>query len=369
MAYRPTLHCTIEGAVDVEHSGWKETMRQTLRLVRSGRVHEATQLIRRSIRGASTAPRGFDSRSQDVQTARTVPESSLLLPSPLARAPHGRPERAPPLHRRAPAPLRHRLFVPDTGYGARPLLVMLHGCKQDPTDFARGTRMDHAAGARGWYVLYPEQSQRANGARCWNWFDPRNHSVGRGEAAALMTMIDEIVAAHPVDASRVYVAGLSAGAAMAVLLAANHPERFAAVAAHSGLPYGAATSVPEAFTAMRDGGDAPALPRTGYVPLLAIHGDADPTVSPRNTERLVAQWRAWGGEDGWTHSVFADGQAGRAYRRERWSRADGSPVLEHWRVAGLGHAWSGGDPQGSYADPIGVDASAVVLAFFDAIRE
>lgn len=346
--------------MDGDGVGWRGAMRDALRQVASGGVREATRTIQQALKA----------RAGHAPAARRGPAYDLgvSLPPPVTReAPRARARPGTALRHPAVAPLRERLFVPVGAEGPRPLLVMLHGCKQDPDDFARGTRMDGAAAARGWYVLYPGQSVHANGSRCWNWFNPRDRVRGEGEDGALMRAVDSIVAAHPIDPARIYVAGLSAGAAMAVVLAANHPERFAAVAAHSGLPYGAASNVPSAFGAMRDGGEMPPLPRTGdYVPLLALHGDADSTVSPRNTDRLVAQWHAWGAEPGWTQMVDSGNAGGRAYRCERWRDRDGRTVLEQWSVAGAAHAWSGGDSAGSYTDAHGADASDLMIRFFEA---
>ena len=374
---------------------FRATMRDALRLVRSGALRDAT----RTIQAALSRRPSSDSNGDEASIDARVPHDALAAPADApgpgrggnaasasipdspqhaadARTPRrAAPSREPTLLRapamppaivrraRTSAPLRARLAMPDGAEGSRPLLVMLHGCKQDPEDFARGTRMDRAAHERGWYVLYPAQTTRANGSRCWNWFDPSARTPGAGEDGALLELVDRTLAAHPIDPARVYVAGLSAGAAMAVMLAANHPDRFAAVGAHSGLPYGAAANVPDAFAAMRDGGAAPPLPPGRTVPLVAIHGDADATVSPRNADRLVAQWLEAGAAAAWTRED-AIAAAGRA-RLRRWHDAGAGVVLEDWRCEGLGHAWSGGDPAGSYTDASSVDASTILLEFFD----
>jgi poly(hydroxyalkanoate) depolymerase family esterase len=274
---------------------------------------------------------------------------------------------APPA---SPSRLDYRLALPDADGSPRPVLLMLHGCQQDAADFARGTGMERLAVARGYIVVHPDQPAGANPSRCWNWFRPQDQRRGDGEPAAIMRILNEVAASHPVDATRVHVAGLSAGAAMAVILAANYPDRLAAVGSHSGLAYAAAGNVPSAFSAMRGGGVAPALPapdgvNARYVPLLVLHGEGDTTVAPRNADRLLAQWLASAPDaPGWRRSEAAAVGAGRAARRTTWRSEDGRSMLEHWHIEGAGHAWSGGDRGGSFTDPEGPDASAILLDFF-----
>jgi poly(hydroxyalkanoate) depolymerase family esterase len=366
-------------------TGWRDRMRDALRLVKAGELRGATRAIQDAIAGrmrraepqgppASTpathcvslalpelaAPIGLSDDTQEATTAsgesaladpdsvgesarhepapafveppspadarqgsETVPEHVLpfaRLPG-MARAPTSRMRRRH-LPLPATAPLRYRLFAPAEVDGPRPLLVMLHGCKQDAEDFARGTRAAQHANAMGWYVLFPEQHAHANVARCWNWFRPQDQIGDSGEPRALLDVIDEVAAMHAIDESRVYVAGLSAGAAMAVILAARHPDRFAAVAAHSGLPFAAAQNVPNAFSAMRTRGNSAALPAGSFVPLLTLHGDADRTVAPANADALVAQWHA-ALPTPVEHGVAQERVAGREVRCERWTGPDG----------------------------------------------
>lgn len=377
--------------------GWAEGMRDALRLVKAGKLRSATRAIQAALsaRGAhATTSNPAASQQRAYFAALSQPESAAgnaerdgasaaspqnVAPSTQARAilePFAEPtvEREPPPARdirvrrwptpAAPStPLRYRLFASDAAAGARPLLVMLHGCSQDADDFARGTRAAALANALGWHVVFPEQPARANGARCWNWFRPQDQLAETGEPRALLDVIDQVAATHGVDASRVYVAGLSAGAAMAVILAARFPERIAAVAAHSGLPFAAARDVPGAFAAMRTRGDVAALPAGPFVPLLVLHGDADGTVAPANADALVAQWRGALAAPV-AHGVAQERIAGRESRCERWTDGDGRVQIESWRIAGAGHAWSGGDPGGSHTDEHGPDATAIMLRFF-----
>lgn len=278
------------------------------------------------------------------------------------------------------ATLRYRLYQPRRAApGARPLLVMLHGCTQDALDFAQGTRMNEAAGDIGWLVLYPEQSTRENQYRCWNWFRGGHQRRDRGEPALIAGLTRQIVAAHGADPCRVYVAGLSAGGAMAVILAETYPDVYAAVGVHSGLPYAAARGAMAALAVMRHGASAPApeprwrnSPAAGRakpVPAIVFHGDEDTDVHPRNGElvaaRFAGQWQtpASNPQPAPSRGTVS---GGRSYVREVLTSSDGRPVLEYWRVGGSGHAWSGGSPLGSYTDPAGPDASAEMLRFFSA---
>ncbi|MET0755477.1 MAG: PHB depolymerase family esterase [Pseudoxanthomonas sp.] len=270
---------------------------------------------------------------------------------------------------------RYKLYVPasytDESTVRYPLVLMLHGCTQSPDDFATGTRMNALADELGFLVAYPAQSPNANGSRCWNWFRPGDQARDAGEPALLAGLTRHLVEQHAVDPQRVYVAGLSAGAAMAVILGATYPELFAAVGAHSGLPYGAARDVPSAFAAMA-GKQAPVTPsahrsseaRAGVTPLIVFHGDADRTVAPANGEALVSQ--AMGAASALLpeSQVTEKSQAGRSYTRSVYTTALGEPLVEYWQIHGAGHAWSGGASTGSYTDPQGPDASGEMMRFF-----
>jgi len=257
----------------------------------------------------------------------------------------------------------YRLFIPPNDAGKpRALVVMLHGCTQNPDDFAKGTRMNVLGAKYNALVLYPAQTQQANAQGCWNWFKHNHQGRERGEPAILAAMAKDIAHTHGVDPSRIFVAGLSAGGAMAAILATTHPEVFAAAGVHSGLPAGAARDLPGALAAMQgQGGRAGAGAPKSSVRLIAFHGDADTTVHPSNVERVVA---AHGGT-----AVRVDKQAGlqRGARTcTLWLHKDaqGRVVTEQWLVHGAGHAWSGGDPAGSYAEARGPDASAEMMRFF-----
>jgi poly(hydroxyalkanoate) depolymerase family esterase len=262
----------------------------------------------------------------------------------------------------ASASRSYKLYIPP-GAGATPLplVVMLHGCTQNPDDFAAGTAMNELAEAHGCYVLYPAQSRKANPQGCWNWFKHSHQQRGRGEPALLAGMTRDVMARHAVDPRRVYVAGLSAGGAMAAILAATHPDLFAAVGVHSGLAAGAAADLPTALAAMK-GGAAVSCTAAGGVPTIVFHGDADATVHPANGEQVIAACAgtACAVE---TQRVPA-GSARASTKRIYTDRADGRVMAEHWLVHGTAHAWSGGRSQGSYTDSRGPDASSEMLRFF-----
>ena len=251
---------------------------------------------------------------------------------------------------------------------------MLHGCTQDPDDFANGTGMNELADAQGFLVLYPAQAQDANPARCWNWFKHNHQSRGSGEAAVIATMTQTVMQEHGANRARVYIAGLSAGGAMATLVAAAYPELFAAVGVHSGLAPGAARSLPEALAAMRAGASDSTGParRSGpglRVPAIVFHGDRDPTVHPKNGDQVIEAVLASAppSEAGSERQPVVE--AGVSLQGQRYTRtvhgADSGPArAEHWLLHGAGHAWSGGQATGSYTDTKGPDASREMLRFF-----
>lgn len=257
-------------------------------------------------------------------------------------------------------------YVPASAtQGVQGMIVMLHGCTQTPADFARGTGMNALAEKHRLVILYPHQSRGENAQSCWNWFSVGDQRRGRGEPEILAQMALELARRHAVPRDRIFVAGLSAGAAMAVILGQTHPDVFAAVGAHSGLPLGAARDVASAFAAMNGSGPSDAGPRRDAkpTPTIVFHGSADRTVHPVNGERIAAATLASGPEQTMLERKTGTART-RGYSREITTLLDGSILLEHWVVDGLGHAWSGGKPGGSYTDLQGPDASAEMVRFF-----
>ena len=331
--------------------------------------------------------KAFARATKPVRTAAAKPVRAKAVAVPRARpkaAPAVRTPRKPlPASGEwiagiAPGPAgarRFHLYVPP-GLALRsgeklPLLVMLHGCGQTGGDLAASSRMNRLAVRQRFLVLYPEQERVANAHGCWNWFDRRSGKAD-AEAATLLAAIDLVARRHPVDLARVAVAGLSAGASMAALLAARYPERFCAVAMHSGVAPGSAESAATAMAAMHGRREAhlpdppQALAANGAVPaplppLLILHGDADHVVSVRNAAATAELWaQALGARAGPMRTL----QRGRRHAvRVSEYKTRGRIQVTLREIVGLGHAWSGGAPGLHYSDPAGPDASALVWAF------
>jgi poly(hydroxyalkanoate) depolymerase family esterase len=270
----------------------------------------------------------------------------------------------------------YRLFVPS-GYARRPLplLIMLHGCKQTPEDFAAGTGMNEAAEAAGLLVAYPEQTRAANRMHCWNWFREKHQKRGEGEPAIIAGISREIMERYAVDARRVYVAGLSAGGSMAVVMGNTYPDLYAAIGVHSGLAYRGADNPYSAIFAMQRGArikSPPAAqvstPAAPTLPAIVFHGENDRTVHPDNGKLVIAHSAPnslQGRPPAEVEIIVRRGQVdgGHAYTRTAYLDHARVPVAEHWLVHGSGHAWSGGHVRGSYTDRKGPDATGEMVRF------
>ncbi len=257
----------------------------------------------------------------------------------------------------------YKIYVPSTYTGqSLPVVVMLHGCTQNPDDFALGTRMNGLAEEQSFLVVYPEQPRSANMQRCWNWYEPGDQQREGGEPALIAGIVRQVIAEFSADANRVYAAGLSAGGAAAAILAVTYPDLFAAVGVHSGLACGAARDMPSAFAAMRGDGVGTSASKRHAVPMIVFHGDGDRTVNVANGDRVAAQGPSG---PGLTEAV-SEGRTpdGVAYTRTVRTDTLGRAMLEQWVLRGTGHAWSGGDPAGSFTDARGPDASREMVRFF-----
>jgi poly(hydroxyalkanoate) depolymerase family esterase len=387
---------------------------EATRLTRAGRLLEATALIQSALRGELPAADGAEGSASnrdgeasndaiDGQFSRVAdPDDSDATPlqqqpsadiprqfglESLVRGSRTRDSTLDlPRHGTTPADGRpgqfisgsyanqagarpYRLYIPSSYTGQPlPLVVMLHGCTQSADDFANGTRMNALAEERQFLVLYPEQTHAGNHSRCWNWFRRGDQRRDQGEPAILAGMTREIVNGHGVDRSKVFVAGLSAGGAMAAVMGTVCPELYAAVGIHSGLACGSAHDVGSALSAMRGrtvSGRRNPAPLALTTPTIVFHGGRDKTVHPRNGQQLVAQSVEQSGASR-TDATAERGQVpgGHAYTRTVYRDPTGRTVLEHWLVHEGGHAWFGGSPHGSYVDPKGPDAAREMIRFF-----
>ena len=278
-------------------------------------------------------------------------------------------------------PLNYRAGTPV------PLLVMMHGCTQSAADFAAGTQMNLVAEEHNFIVVYPQQVRKNNSLYCWNWFDLANQSRDHGEPAMIVGIVQDILqntAQWTIDTARIYVAGISAGAAMSVILGATYPDIFAAIGIHSGFEYQALKSHRGALTISKRGGPDPlqqglaAYEAMGsyarIVPTIVFHGTKDTVINITNGDQVVQQWMQTdmlASHDTYVADFNAPATAttykiptGYAYTVYTWQNSRGKTIQEYWKVNGLGHAWSGGNSSGSYTDSRGPSASEALYAFF-----
>ena len=386
----------------------QDIIREATRLTRAGQLVEATALLQRMLRGESApdassdtggrialaGPLIIDAKANPVEETDSPPQSEpatsaqprmfrasldrkerrsgIGLRGVMKRAPLSTPDIVPEGARfiertySSPAGSRaYRLFIPSR-YREQPLplVVMLHGCTQSPDDFAAGTRMNFLAEEQNCFVVYPAQPSQANQSKCWNWFRAADQQRGRGEPSLIAGITRQIMDDYLVDRKRVYVGGLSAGAAAAAVMGATYNDLYAAIGIHSGLACGVATDLPSALVAMRQGGSGHKVVSGDRPPLptIVFHGDRDTTVHPNNGGQILEQSVRTTSTQKKVHRGQVPG--GHAYTRTILSDASGRGMLEHWNIHGAGHAWSGGSPAGSYTDPRGPDATREMLRFF-----
>jgi poly(hydroxyalkanoate) depolymerase family esterase len=333
-------------------------MQKALALVRAGHLGDATAVIQSSLLPQHNND-SFPMQAQETATTRNGAAEDIKFKETSGKS-LGRVIVA------SVGGLSYRLFIPapNEKKEAAPLLVMLHGCKQTAGDFAVGTKMDSVAGTAGFFVVYPQQSNQANLNACWNWFNPRHQTRGQGEPKALADLITHLKEEYSIDAGKVFVAGLSAGGAMAAIMVEQYPELFAAVGVHSGLPTGLAKTLPQALQAMQ-GHQRDKVSSASKKPTIVFHGDSDLTVSPINGKHFEKAMTL--NPD--TVKETLEGVQGRQFTKHTYRDKGGNLIGEHWSINNAGHAWSGGNSTGSYSDSMGPDASTEMLRFFLAISK
>ena len=385
-------------------------MREATRLTRAGQLLEATWILQRTLNGVHGSQGGAHSASgtseMPIEGEFHVIDTETVATQTFAREPECRPLPRPrgrnpertaiprvgiaALHEqwrgfRGPMPLpdaipkqapdtlpdgarfvtgsytnpagtrSYKLYVPSGYHGQPlPLVVMLHGCTQNPDDFAAGTGMNKLAEDHLCFVLYPAQKPTANGSKCWNWFKASDQQRNRGEPSIIAGMTRQILDSYRVDAHRIHVAGLSAGGGMALIMAMTYPDIYAAVGIHSGLPYAVARDLPTALTLMQPGGmslegrQATGVSEAQPLAAIVFHGDQDTTVHPGNGDRVIAQCtpppvgrRAQAGTKPFVTVQRGQVPNGHAYTRTTHYQVNGQPIAEHWLIHGAGHACNG----------------------------
>lgn len=359
----------------------------------AGPMREVTDTIRRALGGSNHGlpGHGLDGESVIDVVARVIP----AVDEPVARRepqlsigeaqhPTGRFETH--AFSNDAGQRSYKVYVPSAQpEGPRAMIVMLHGCTQSADDFATGTQMNRLADKHGFLVVYPEQNPQANPSKCWNWFNPQDQQRGTGEPSLIAGITRKVADTHGADVHRIFVAGLSAGAAMAVVLGETYPELFSGVGAHSGLPYGSAHDIPSALATMKGGRSGtrgpmntpvaaatPSKKALQAVPTIVFHGDRDHTVQQANGTRILQQVLDAHGAQAMAGTWRTDTQTGITPGGQRFSRTvhadiNGRSPIESWTVHGAGHAWSGGHASGSYTNAKGPDASAEMVRFFMAL--
>jgi poly(hydroxyalkanoate) depolymerase family esterase len=359
------------------NSHLNNAMRQALSLVRKSSVADATNLIKRAL---SSEKFEVPTDATEIKFVSGVETDVSDTPAPTTKLEKSAEPAVNKAHQANSSignfttrtyqhslrDLTYMLYIPsNTSTHEQSLLIMLHGCTQTPADFALGTQMNSIADEFNLIVAYPLQPKTANSLGCWNWFDARHQKQGSGEPAMLASLAENLRKEFSISKRRVFAAGLSAGGAMAEILASTYPDQFEAVGVHSGLPHGSASSVANALSAMK--GNSKLEPRSngttaGQSRRIVFHGSSDITVHPSNSERIVKCGRIKSGKlnEIQQTSQINDRQVDRVILRNK----NGTSVIEQWTIVGGGHTWFGGNSKGSYTDPKGPNASREMVRFF-----
>ncbi|CAB3771334.1 extracellular catalytic domain type 1 short-chain-length polyhydroxyalkanoate depolymerase [Paraburkholderia humisilvae] len=352
------------------NEGFLNSMHEAMALLQTRGPVEATEAIQRALRGNPSSKAASGDAQETATVLPRVGKLATQTAAPVARESSVDAEYRSHFdtlsYANAAGRRQYRLYVPASAAGEpRPLIVMLHGCTQNAEDFAAGTRMNLLAERHGFLVAYPVQPQQANPSRCWNWFKPGDQQRERGEPSLIAGITRDIMATYDVDPARVYIAGMSAGGAMAAIMIDEYSELYAAAGVHSGLPAHCAHDLPSALAAMKGGELSGRMSRnvsacSSRRPMIVFHGDADRTVHVANAARILR-----GFETQAHHGRTKCGADAASRECSVWRLTSGDHVeAELWTIHGASHAWAGGDAGGSYTDPAGPDASAEMLRFF-----
>jgi poly(hydroxyalkanoate) depolymerase family esterase len=349
-----------------------DVMNSILRFTRGGRLQEATNAIQNVLmrKASGNPPESVSPEAAGIalkprrplgevvgQLGKLIPKLLRNRQNPILQIPPGA-KFLDGSFTCAAGTRTYKLYVPSvSSIDHHGLLVMLHGCTQNSADFAAGTRMNELAEVEGMLVVYPDQTTSANSTGCWNWFSPRDQVHGSGEPSIIAGITLEIMVKYSVNPKRVFIGGLSAGGAMAVVMGQTYPNLYEAVGVHSGLPYRAANDVISAFAAMR--GESRNQNRQLKPRVIVFHGDADKTVHPSNAIAITTF-----GKNRRSQTISGVSPDGTKYTRTTVVDENNMLLSEHWLLHGIGHAWSGGSKDGSYTDSRGLDSSKLMVEFF-----